>query len=127
MNAMYRQRVKSDMDDLVSARHERALLVAHNGVLTDALRKANIEVPSFHEWSEMISKGGVRDVLHNAFDVAEMRSMAFDMGITQNSIGGATGNELADSIWSYCQRNGRLTELAQRIRTLRPNGYSQKT
>lgn len=62
----------------------------------------------------------IRDNLIEYFNKAELRGLAFELGIRHEDLPGETLSELAQSLVIYCRRRGRLAELVDLGRRERP-------
>ena len=60
-------------------------------------------------------------VLNSSFNMTELNSLCFDMGIEFEDLEGSTRQGKAQALIQYCQRLGRFSELVQRIRQARPH------
>ena len=65
--------------------------------------------------------GSLRAVLVEAFTDDDLRDLCFDMSIDYESLPGDNKSAKARELVLYCQKRGRLEELAGHVRRLRPN------
>ena len=65
--------------------------------------------------------GSLRAVLAEAFTDDDLRDLCFDMSIDYESLPGDNKSAKARELVLYCQKRGRLEELAGHVRRLRPN------
>jgi hypothetical protein len=63
----------------------------------------------------------IRDNLIEYFNKAELRGLAFELGIRHEELPGETLSELAQSLVIYCRQRGRLGELVDLGRRERPH------
>ena len=94
------------------------------------MRAANIEpiTPDiFRETQQQIADGisknanGMVAKMRTAFDLDELKSLAFDMNFHADQIKGDQRNRYAEELVMLCERNGRLSELARLVVQQRPN------
>ena len=91
--------------------------------VVDYIAKEQFDIPSFVDLAKTavrstIDPAALRRTLENRFDLEEIQDLCFDLGIDFDALRGA--GKKAREVVSYCQRRGRLEELATRIATLRP-------
>ena len=63
----------------------------------------------------------LRDFITRNFNDSELRDLCFDLDIEYENLGGDNKAAKARELVAYCQRHGRLTELEDTCRRLRPN------
>ncbi len=68
-----------------------------------------------------MNKVKLRDILVDHFNSSELHNLCFDLDIKHESIAGNTIEDKARELIEYCFRRGRLEELVNRCRELRPN------
>lgn len=68
-----------------------------------------------------MNKAKLRDILVEHFNSSELHNLCFDLGIRHESIAGNTIEDKARELIEYCFRRGKLEELVNRCRELRPN------
>lgn len=56
-----------------------------------------------------------------SFNLGELQTLAFDLGIVYDDLPHNTRSELAESLIGYCHRNGRLSDLLVLCRRRRPH------
>ena len=91
--------------------------------VVDYIAKEQFDIPSFVDLAKTavrstIDPAALRRTLENRFDLEEIQDLCFDLGIDFDALRGA--GKKAREVVSYCQRRGRLEELATRIARLRP-------
>jgi len=59
--------------------------------------------------------------METAYDIAEIKSLVFHLGIDFENIAGNTKEEKIIELIRYCDRRKRLTDLANRINEERKN------
>jgi hypothetical protein len=69
----------------------------------------------------------LRDTLVNHFNMNELKSLCFDLGINFDSLPGETMQNKSQELIVYLQRHDRIEELVNQIRRLRPNIILQET
>jgi len=62
----------------------------------------------------------LRDFITRYFNDSELRDLCFDLGIEYENLGGDNKAAKARELVAYCQRHGRLAELEDTCRRLRP-------
>jgi hypothetical protein len=66
----------------------------------------------------------LRDVLYEYFDDSELRDLCFfELGIDYDGLAGTGKRDKIRELIAYCKRNGRVVELVQVCRRLRPNAF----
>ncbi len=63
----------------------------------------------------------LRERLVALFSLEELRTLAFDLGIDHEEVGGEGKGSMARELIGYAQRRGRLDELQRRAAALRPH------
>lgn len=66
----------------------------------------------------------LRTILYERFNVSELRTLCFDLGIDYNDLAGDSKGDKTIELVAYFDRHNRLFELAENIRRLRPESYS---
>ena len=62
----------------------------------------------------------LRPILVDRFDLEELRTLCFDLGVDYDSLRGEGKEAKARELVGYIERRGRLDELETRIKQLRP-------
>jgi hypothetical protein len=65
----------------------------------------------------------LRNFLVSYFSDSELRDLCFDLGIDYESLPGEGKAARARELVAYCQRHGRLPDLENTCRRLRPNAF----
>lgn len=68
---------------------------------------------------------GLVPLLNNYFNLSEIESLCFEMGIDDENLRGQTKDEKARSLVKHCENRGRLDELKRYMRLQRPNLRAQ--
>ena len=63
----------------------------------------------------------LRQKLVTTFNVSELRTLCFDLGVDYEDIPGAAKEEMARELVAYFERNGRIPDLIQYCRSKRPH------
>ena len=63
----------------------------------------------------------LRDFITKYFNDSELRDLCFDLGVEYENLGGDNKAAKARELVAYCQRHGRMTQLEETCRRLRPN------
>ncbi len=63
----------------------------------------------------------LRSLLIESFDLEELHSLCFDLGINFDSLAGSTIDSKARELIAYCQRHLRLPDLLAACRQQRPH------
>ena len=53
----------------------------------------------------------LRKLMMQYFDLGELRTIAFDLGISYDDLRGSTRSEFVESLIGHCHRNGKLSQL----------------
>lgn len=62
----------------------------------------------------------LRELLVQSFNIEELQSLSFDLGIDPDGLGGSTKASKARELLLYAERHARLPELIEAIRAVRP-------
>lgn len=62
----------------------------------------------------------LREQMTQAFDISELQSLCFDLGIAYDDLPGDTRTGLAQALIVYCHERGRMFDLLSRCQRLRP-------
>jgi hypothetical protein len=73
------------------------------------------------ESSAVADKRALVRILAERFNLSELRSLAFDLDVDVDDLGGSSKNEKALELVQWMDRRGRLPELARTIRQVRPD------
>lgn len=65
----------------------------------------------------------LRDLLHKHFNENELRDLCFNLHINYEDLAGQTRTDKARELVEYCERHGRLSDLWQQIKKLRPSVF----
>ena len=62
----------------------------------------------------------LRKALARHFNLAELNTLCFDLGIDYEELAGATKTEKVTALLDYCERHGRLPALLTHVQAERP-------
>ena len=108
--------------DGVVAQGDNATAVADGGVVVDGNVQGNIITGSGNtiytgHGAESATPplppqfAPLRKLMVQYFDLGELRTIAFDLGISHDDLRGSTRSEFVESLIGYCHRNGKLSQL----------------
>ena len=63
----------------------------------------------------------LREILSNYFNLDELKTLSFDLGIDFENLGGDNKNAKARELLAYCERNNQTLDLLKEISRRRPN------
>lgn len=69
---------------------------------------------------QQIDPQALTQTIWSRFSLSEIKDLCFRLGISHEDIPGSTRRDKARELVLYCERHGRLPELAQRVAELRP-------
>ena len=92
--------------------------------VVDYIPKDQFDIPDFIDLAEAviisaIDPADLRQALDERFDLEAIRALCLDLNIDFDNLRGERKKE--QELVAYCQRHGRLKELATRIATLQPD------
>jgi len=72
-----------------------------------------------------IDRVGLRRVIDVAFNLDELKSICFELGIDHEELAGSTKSAKIQELIGFCERRGRFSDLVRQVRTLRPHMEAQ--
>ena len=102
-----------------------SLTVGDSGSAPDSCVEVTIRLPvaieaSMSSTPEQIERARLRQVLATLFDEGELRSLCFDLSVDYGSLPGNGTADKARELIAHLVRRGRISELVDAIRMLRP-------
>jgi ActR/RegA family two-component response regulator len=70
-----------------------------------------------------VDKGKLRQILTDYFNESELRNLCFDLSVDYDGLPGDSKDDKARELISYMERHGRLSELNEKCRELRPHAF----
>lgn len=62
-----------------------------------------------------ITRFGFRTLIANSYDMGELKTLCFDIGVDWDEISGTTKTEKIVSLYNYCERKGKLSDLLDAV------------
>lgn len=113
---------KTLLQKIAELENELALL---RGGLTHVLANINdtlLGIEKWQKWNDVEALRSLRESMIDSFDEGECHSLCFDLGVNFDSLPGDTLDDKCRELILYQRRRGRLMELVERCRELRPAG-----
>ena len=102
-----------------------SLTVGDSGSAPDSCVEVTIRLPVVNEASmistpEQIERAKLRQVLSTLFNESELSSLCFDLSVNYENLPGNGTSDKARELIAHLDRRGRISELVDSIRMLRP-------
>ena len=82
-----------------------------------------VEMPAEGGPSEVVDRAELRQMIAACFDAGELRTLCFDLGVNYDDLPGEGRADKARELVAYFERRGRIRELEEHCRQLRPQVF----